>query len=383
LKRTALIAGICLATAVLGGAWFLSTYERVETRVWVGPSPTARANPDLAAMRFLERLGMTPSLAPGLGTLNELPSGTALWLPAGRAGLSPGELRELQAWIQNGGHAIVEPEPARSQDLLLDKYGIARVDAPREQSEPTVRVHLPGANAPIVVSRVPGPVLMSQRLQPDAFASDVQAPWLVSFPIGAGRLTAVSGMRRFYNRSIGSHDNAELLRQVVALAPAVRHLLIVRMPSDLPLWGWLREHALPSLAAAAVWLLLWLVRTTPRFGPMHTAGAPQRRRLLEHIRATGRFRWAQGGRVALLDAARQVCHRHIAALLPRLAQLPEQQRYRELATRVGSDETSIATAFRGHPRTTRDFVHRVATLASIHARTGSRRSSATMQRRKA
>lgn len=92
MKRTVLIVGMCLAIAVLGGAWFLSTHERVEERVWVGPSPAARANPYLAAMRFLERFGMKPTLVTGLGTLSELPPGTALWLPAGRAGLSPSQL---------------------------------------------------------------------------------------------------------------------------------------------------------------------------------------------------------------------------------------------------------------------------------------------------
>lgn len=285
--------------------------------------------------------------------------------------------------MQNGGHAIVEPEPARSQDLLLDKYGIARRDAQRSPADPTVQVDLPGAAAPIVVSRVAGPVLVPKRIQPDTLASDPEAPWLVSFAIGAGRLTAISGMRRFHNRSIGTHDNAELMRQVVALSPAAGHLLIVRLPGSLPLWDWLREHALPSLSAAAVLLLLWLARVTPRFGPIQRADAPRRRQLLEHIHAVGRFRWARSGRLALLDAARTVCHRQIAALLPRLAQLPDERRYLELATQIGVAESSIATAFRGQPHTTRDFVHMVATLASIHARIGSRRSPAIAQRRKA
>jgi len=383
LKHTALVASIVLAIAVLGGTWFLATHERVDTRVWVGPSPAARSNPYLAAMRFLERFDIKPRFVTSLETLSDLPPGTALWLPAGRTSLSPHQMGELQTWIQNGGHAVAEPEPTHDQDLLLDKYGIVRTDPPRSPTEPTVQVDLPGAAAPIVVSRVAGPVLASRRLQPDAFASASEAPWLVSFTIGAGRLTAISGMQRFHNRSIGSHDNAELMRQVVTLSPAAEHLLIVRLPGNLPLWDWLREHALPSLGAATALLLLWLARVTPRFGPLQAADTPQRRQLLEHIHAVGRFRWTRGGRLALLDAARAVCQRQIATLLPRLAQLPDAQRHHELATQVGIDASSIATAFLGHPRTTRDFVHMVATLASIHARTGSRRSSAIAQRRKA
>ncbi len=383
MKRPALIASLCLALALLGGAWFLSSYERVDARVWVGPSPAARANPYLAATRFLERVGIESSLATGIEALGELPPGAALWLPAGRAGFSPSQLGELQVWINNGGHAIVEPEPARSQDLLLDKYGIARVEAQHSPAARTVPVDLPGAAAPIVVSRVAGPVLAPKRLQPDALASDPDAPWLASFAVGAGRLTAISGMQRFHNRSIGLHDNAELLRQVVTLSPASGRLLIVRPPDHLPLWDWLRQHALPSLVAAAVLLLLGLARAAPRFGPLQTADTPQRRQLLEHIHAVGRFRWARGGRLGLLEAARAVCQRQITAMLPRLAQLPDEQRHLELARQIGIDESSIAAAFHGHPHTTRDFVHMVATLASIHARTGSRRSSTIAQRRKA
>jgi hypothetical protein len=383
LKRTVLIASLCLALALLGGAWFFSTYERVDARVWVGPSPAARANPYLAAMRFLERVGIEPTLATDLEALGKLPPDTAVWLPAGRTGLSPSQLGVLQAWISKGGHAIVEPEPARSQDLLLDKHGIARLEAQHIPAAPTVQVAMPGAAAPIVVSRVAGPVLAPKRLQPEVLASDPDAPWLVSFAVGAGRLTAISGMGRFHNRSIGLHDNAELMRQVVTLSPAAGRLLIVRPAGSLPLWDWLREHALPSLGAAAVLLLLWLARAMPRFGPLQAADMPQRRQLLEHIRAVGRFRWAQGGRLALLEAARAVCQRQINALLPRLAQLPDAQRHLELARQTRIDESSIATAFRGRPHTTRDFVHMIATLASIHARTGSRRNSTIAQSRKA
>jgi hypothetical protein len=180
---------------------------------------------------------------------------------------------------------------------------------------------------------------------------------------------------RFHNRTIGQYDNAELFRTILALTPAARELIVVQIPQALPLWGWLAEHALPTLAAATLLLLLGLMRALPRFGPIKPHTETTRRQLREHLLAAGRFRWTHGGREGLLAAAREIANRQIALMHPRLAQMPTPKRWVELGRRTGVNAESIARAFEGEVRGTRDFVQTIDTLASIHASIGARTES--------
>lgn len=376
MKHRVYAAVLAVALIVLGGTWFLTNYEQVTTKVWVGPSAAARANPYLAAMRFAERLGMKATLVTGNRNFGEMNPGGALMLPNRRAGLTPERLRALDRWLRNGGHAIVEPEPAGEIDMLLDHYGIKREAIKTRSKEPKQALRLTGSSEPIVVSRTGGPNLQFGKHAPDILGEDDAVVSLASIPIGAGRLTLVAGMpNRFHNRTIGQNDNAELFRTILAFAPGGRELMVVRIPQALPLWGWLAEHAVPTLAATAVLLLLGLMRALSRFGPLRPQAQGDRRQLREHILAAGRFRWTHGGRDGLLAAAREIASRQIAIMHPRIAQMPTPTRWIELATRTGLNAEAIARAFEGDARGARDFVQTIDTLASIHASIGSRTES--------
>jgi hypothetical protein len=376
MKHRWYVAGLVVVVLALGGAWFLTNYEQVSTKVWVGPTAAARANPYLAAMRFAERLSIETRFVTGNRSLGELNPQGAVLLPNQRTGLTPETLRALERWIHKGGHAIVEPEPEREIDTVLDRYGITRTVPKTAPKEPTQDLVLTGWSDPIVVSRAVGPDLKFDKHTPDIVASDDAGPSVASIPIGAGRLTVVTGMpRRFHNRSIGQHDNAELLRRILGFTPVVRELAVLRVPQALPLWGWLGEHALPTLGAAAVLLLLGLARALPRFGPIMPQAQVARRQLREHILAAGRFRWTHGGRDGLLSAAREIASRQIALMHPRIAQMPVPGRWHELAKRTGLDAASIAGAFDTDVRSAREFVQAIDTLASIHASIGARTES--------
>jgi len=322
-------------------------------------------------MRFAERLGMRSTVAVFRRPLEQPGYQTAILLSNRRAGMSASRLRALDNWLQSGGHAIVEPEPAANPDILLDRYGIKREQPKHTARTPTEEVQLPGTSAPITISRAVAPILSFSRQAPDIVASEKHGPAIASVPIGAGRLTIVGGMRaRFHNRTIGQHDNAEVLRQILGFAPSDRELIVLHAPQALPLWAWLWDHAVPTLAASSVLILLGLARGLPRFGPMQPEPTLARRQLREHILAAGRFRWTHGGREGLLGSAREVAAKQIAVTHPRLAQLPPPTRWRELAACTDLDEGAIMNAFTTQARGTRDFVHIVGTLASIHASIG-------------
>jgi hypothetical protein len=364
MKRTVYISAAVAVLAALGVAWFLDNFERVETQVWVGPSAAARSNPYLAAMRFLERLGLAARLEEQPARLQAAPTRTTVILPAARPWLGEARAQEWLRAVENGGHLIVEPEPVRSRDPLLDALSIARRNV--KPAAGTFDVEWPGAQPHLQIAVAGSQVLELGRAPADLVVADAHGVRLASMRRGAGRVSVMTGLQRFDNGHIGSHDHAELLRRLAALEPA-GEVLIVRAAGAPPLWDWLVAHALPVLIAGSILIVLGLWRTLPRFGPVVPAAAPPRRQLLEHLRAAGRFAWKHGSRGSLLGSAREQVERHIALAAPRLAHLPPQRRYGELAAQLESDAGTLAYAFQATPRNAREMVQITATLASIHA----------------
>ena len=365
--------------AALGTVWFLDKFERVETQVWVGPSAAARANPYLAAMRFAERLGLRARVEEQPARLQSLPARTAVVLPAARAWLSAARAQTLLRDAEQGAHLIVEPEPARSRDPLLDALGIARRTV--KPATGTLRLAWPDDARGMQVEAGGTQALDLARVQADIALADAQGVRFASLRHGAGRISVLTGLHRLDNGHIGRHDHAELLRRLLALERS-ESLLVVRAAAAPPLWEWLTEHARGVMIAAAALIALALWRVLPRFGRLLPEPHPARRELLEHLRAAGRFRWQHGTRARLLAPARELVERHIAQAAPRLAHLPRERRYAELASQLGADAGAIAHACQATPRTAREMVQMTATLASIHAGLRGLRPRATRARKR-
>src|SRR5258708_17687041 len=102
------------ALAGVWAAWFLATHDRVPAKEWVSPSGEARLRPFLAAERLAERMGLRVKELRSLPELDALPpAGWVLLMPARRQALDGNRLGPLVAWVERGGHLILEAEPLR------------------------------------------------------------------------------------------------------------------------------------------------------------------------------------------------------------------------------------------------------------------------------
>lgn len=317
--RTWLLPFALLALLAAGVVWFLSTHERVPSREWVGPSAEARRNLYLAAERFAARMGLATRELRSLPELDALKPNSVLLLPNRRQALDPRRLREIVAWVEAGGHLIVEAELIGVADPLLDLVGVERL-----------RGAAPSKPSPVELAdgrKLSVSLFGAMTLQ--ATDADEQGRF-VSFDYGDGAVSALVGLHFARNSLIGTDDNAAFLWHLVSLTPAAELQVYLR-PERLSLWGFLTRHATPVLLAVTALVALWLWRIAPRFGPVRPDPSPARRRLLDHLRASGRFYWAQGMKGRLVAAARDAALRRIARAQPDFAQASQAERTARVA----------------------------------------------------
>jgi uncharacterized protein DUF4350 len=354
MTRWLLPVGI-LALVAVGVIWFLAAFERVPAREWVGPSGEARRNPYLAAERFAARMGIPAREVRSLPELDQLKAQSVLLLPNRRQALDPRRMRQIVAWVEGGGHLIAEAELMGVSDPLFELVGVRRVAAPATTKPVPVEL---SSGRKLTVS-----LLGAMTLQ----GADEERGRYVSFEHGKGTVTAVSGLHFARNRLIGTHDNAEFFWRLLDPVPAAELQVYLR-PERLSLWGFLKQHAAPVLLASAVLIVLWLWRIAPRFGPVQPDAAPARRRLLDHLRASGRFYWAQGLRARLVIAARDAALRRITRAQPDFAQLSAAERAARVCAlaRIPPEEAQRFIAAGGSLRGA-EFIRIMHTAQRIHS----------------
>src|SRR6185503_4496363 len=165
-------------------------------------------------------------------------------------------------------------------------------------------------------------------------AGSGEAVYLASFTRGRGVATVTTSLSFARNVLIGEGDHAEALWRLLQLTPT-KHLAVYDQPMRLSLWRFLTEHAMAVLAASLALLATWLWRVAPRFGPVAPDAPPARRRLLDHLRASGRYYWALDLRERLLVAARDAVLRRVLRAQPEFAGAKPQERAARLAALVG------------------------------------------------
>ena len=352
--RSRILVG--LAVAMLAGlavAWFLTNYEKVPGKEHVPASGEARLREFLAAERFAERMGLPSRELRSLPDLDGLPRSSVLVLPKGRQAIDAQRLARLLGWVQRGGHLVVEAELLGVDDPLLAALGVTR-----EGRKPFVKPLVAEIDGQRLSVSFRGATALKSSIRPRLEVADQ----VVGFPWGKGWVTVATTLDFARNDLIGANDHAALLWKILTVVPATRLEVFFR-PERLSLWRFLTQHAAPALLAGAGLLALWLWRLAPRFGPVPADPPPARRRLLEHLRASGRYLWSQGLRGALAAAARDAALRRLVRAQPDFAAASSAEKGARLAAlaAVPVEEAqrflAAGAALRG-----RDFI-RLATIA--------------------
>jgi hypothetical protein len=342
--RTVLLALVAGVALVAGGRLFLRYYEPEVETFEVGLQGEAAVNRLLAAERLLPRLGYPVRRCDGeIG----LPPRDHVFFMLHRS-LAVARLRkpELLAWMRRGGRLIVTPAPESAKgevDPLLAEFGVVV-----KHSEPK------GALDFETFGRVQR--LIDTRGAAAYAQGDEDGSTLLVFGYGKGELVVLNSASRFYNRWIGKDDNAALLVSLVrgrgdgargAAATGVEISNYDEMPALFTLmaqYGWTALGPALLLLAALAW------RAAARFGPVLPDPPEERRGLLEHLEAAGRWLWhGDHGRQrrGLVEGVRRALRERLAARRPAWSKLAEPALIQRLGAAAGLPPQVVAEALHG------------------------------------
>jgi hypothetical protein len=131
--------------------------------------------------------------------------------------------------------------------------------------------------------------------------------------LGDGAITFVTESRPFARLALGQHDHAEWFVSLVTDWDRPKEALFVRAGAPPSFFSLMWKHAWFALVSLGLLLAGMLFHHGLRFGPLLPRAERDRRNLLEHVHATGRFLWKHGQHDRLLASMRASVRRSLAA----------------------------------------------------------------------
>lgn len=328
------------------------TFESTETDA--GYSLEAVTNPWLVAGRVLERNGLKVRFAPAYARLPA--SASVLVLATPLEYLDDSELASLMAWIQRGGHLVVEVDAdadagnaaGRSRNPLLRRTGVraAEHDFSKEESAQLnqeaakprdTRLSGEGVLQTHFIARLhllPGPQA------PLWSAEDSYGVHALRYRLGEGRVTLLSDLKWMRNVSLGEGDHAGLLWRVVDTSSG-HEVWMVHGTERPSLAALILAQATPLLVALGLCIATWLWAASRRFGPLQPPPQAGQRRLAEHLEASGRYLLRHDGLALLYASSRERLLAHVQRRHPQWRRLPNPELAARLAERARIESGAV------------------------------------------
>lgn len=386
-RRNILIALLACLVGGFCGWWLYNNLEYTTTRIWRGYMGEAQTNHLLAAEHFLNQLGVDAHSIEGPQDLDKLSANNGtLLITTGRTTLGDQRNQALLAWVEGGGHLILQPKrpipgAASEPDPLLDPFNVnghhisqdfdfdpEELAIPESASSqcgnPATYMDLPDSEDPLEIDYYQWQILETENLDSTWSYEDEDGLRVLQYAHGKGHVTILSDMAFFNNSSIEAYDHAYFLYWLAQARPGP--FWIMHTDDLPPLWLWVWQRAPAIVVAAGLLLLFWLLLAPRRFGPLLPPLPSRRRRIMEHIEAGGHYLWGHGQADILLKGLREALHMRLHQIRPDLAGLPADQLSRRLADITGISAQKIQHALVDAAATKRDnFTHQTQILENI------------------
>ncbi len=361
-----IIVSIVIGCLTIAGYWIYNNFKL--EKVSVDIQTEAANDPLLAAKQLLERM-KTPVVTIQNLPKDELDSQDTLILLQYNSILNEKNTQQLLEWVDSGGNLIIVSDVVHDNtqdivtqpDLLLSKLNIFQY-----QNESPTKAEPVGfiwQKYKLKVLFDPNYYLTVDDNEPAQDISDNYGSHLLQYYYGTGIIIILSDLSFIENDKIATYDHAQFLWHLTHFErQETKVWFLNHVPKNIEggLAGetnnWNTSTKMPTLLtliwthmwtvviSAIILLLFWLWSVSQRFGPLIPISKPIRRRLLEHIEASGNFLWRQGKTATLLNDARQSLIQQINRTHPNWNQLSYSQLSNQLAQRCGLSATEIEDA---------------------------------------
>jgi len=366
--KKVLMTSVLLAV-VLGLVYFMhDKFERVTEELDTGFTGEARSNSLYASRLFLKAMGI-PAQKVELYALDNLPSvDTVVVINTHRTTLSKTRIANLLKWVEQGGHLLTIAAPRYlEEDDYVDvlqyelglsigrSYHLPRTDkadsSDNETSEdkkndvqdeghpPTVDIALAGVDKTYTVAMNSFYPIESKARQEERVQVQNKT-FLLNRPYGAGLVSLISDLELAENNWIEEYDHAEFFWQLIHRHHAApRNVWLLNNDDMPPLWQWLWQYGSAFIITLSLLTLLWFYQLAQRFGPLIPQPTLDRRRILEHIQASGHFFWKHDQQ-KLIQSSRESVQQKFATLFPAWHQLDQQERLKHASeySKLSTDE---------------------------------------------
>ena len=377
-----IITSLGLVILFYSGYWVNNHLEKHCEVVETGLQGVAADNPLLAAQRLLERMGSVVITKKSVIDINQLESQDTLILWGTDGLFTATQTQQLLEWVEAGGHLIIASNTVYDSNNplnpLLQALKIYRLEDRLEYlpaDQITSATSFTWESDSIKVAFDPHYRLEYSEDPAIEILDDYGTHFLLYY-YGTGMISVLSDMQFIHNQAIGNYDHAQFLWSLVHFERLAQRVWLLRFPY---FDGIARTTAnMPSLdqliwskwwtvvISAGILLLLWLWYSLFRFGPLLPEPTGARRRLLEHIEASGHFLWRYRQTEFLLRGARQAVLKKLKIVHPDWLHLPPSELSQQLA-QLGklSAEEIEAALYHIQPHTEIAFTQTIRLLAQI------------------
>jgi len=377
--RRVILCFLALLCAALIGTVFLArhSFQREPVEMPIGWSRKALADDTLVFQRWLTRGGWAARRAGGPIKASKLPPGClVVLLRTGPRGLSEVEANELLNWVRAGGTLLLDGSAAPLGDASSTKSFLRHLSAELIEIPESERTSAEHTDRFVDDGRIYAIKRSPQwRLRVDHkdwawCMGGEKGEVLVKRPEGKGQVMIASDLSFLYNNRFVELDHAAFFDRVMGSPITKGEALVWSEPQEISPLIWLWQRAWASLFPAGILLGAWLWQGLWRFGPWLPVPPSDRRSLLEHLVASGRFIWRQGGgQEGLVAVCRSAVLRRAARIHPTFSGLTEAERWSFLAARSSLPEVDIADALDDRPgATSEELGHRLQVLLHLRHR---------------
>lgn len=394
--------GVLVLLLLLGILGFVlyNSIESYEEKISTSWSKPALRNPYFAAEKLLTQLGKRVESSHHLKTLDKLPDEGVLFISDPHQLQTQVRVDKLLDWMKSGGNLVVGAQIniGENKNLLLDYFGVTKVLAgvPEEEKSDNSKKDpnnksiteilrevnkevqkrkstntktntedkkevIPDAEvAKLHFSAIPQEIRVHFRQEyvlyhpilddednenyegpkPFYWEGVTVGPQIMQYFVGKGLFTVLVDESIWRSDSIGEFDHAYLLS---LLMPGDEVVLLhgMQVPS---LFSMIRSNLPEVLLASILWLLIWLLYKTMRFGPPLENAPVSRRSIKEHIVACTEYLWKTKNYEAIISDIHAGVLRKIKRANLVFDSLTTDEKIKWISHRCGISETEVARA---------------------------------------